>query len=156
MKDFLQSSKGVHAALWALGGLIVVLSAFGFGAMVGYRQASYAGNFGDNYYRNFYGPSMGQPFFNPHGVTGEVIDLGSSTISVKDLDGDEHSVMVMQDTAIREGDAAIMLGGIHIGDMITVIGAPNGSGQVAARLVRVISSSSSIPVPAPMPGTNIN
>lgn len=155
MKDFLKSS-GVHAVLWILGGLILLLVAFGFGAMVGYREASYAGNFGNNYYRNFYGPPMGQPFFNPHGVAGEVIDLSSSTISVKDLDGDEHSVMVASSTAIREGSAAITIGDIHIGDMITVIGAPNGSGQVEARLVRVISTSSSIPVPPPMPGTNIN
>ncbi len=95
--------------------------------------------------------------FNQHGVAGEVIDVSSSTISVKDTDGDEHSVAVLSDTAIREGGAAIMIGGVVPGDMITVIGAPNSQGQVEARFIRVFAaSSSSPPVLPPLPGTNMN
>lgn len=155
MKEFLKSSN-VRAILWIVGGVIVLLVAFGLGAMVGYRQAVYAGSFGNNYYRNFYGPPSGQPFFNSHGVAGEVIDLSSSTISVKDFDGDEHSIVVLPGTAIREGNAAIVIGDIRVGDMITTIGSPNANGQVEARLIRVVTASSSIPVPPPMPGTNVN
>ena len=144
MKELLQSAK-IKAILWILGGVIVLLLMFTLGAMVGYRQAVFAGRFGDNYYHNFYGPTVGRPFFNPHGAAGEVIDLSSSTISIKDFDGDEHSILVFPGTVIRKGDNTIVLTGINVGDMITVIGTPNESGQVEAKLVRVLTSPSSVP-----------
>lgn len=160
MKDLLQSSK-LRAILWIIGAVIILFLAFGLGIAVGHRQTLFAGRFEENYYRNFYGPPMGGPpggpVFNQHGVAGEVIDLSSSTISVKDFDGDEHSVMVLPDTVIREGNNTVTLGEIRVNDMITVIGAPNASGQIEARFIRVFAaSSSSAPSLPPFPGTNLN
>lgn len=140
-----------------LGAIIVLLLVFGLGVTIGSRRALFAGRFGENYYHNFYGPQGGPPPFNQHGVAGEVIDLSSSTISVKDFDGDEHSVAVFPGTSIREGGTTVTLHAVRLGDMVTVIGAPNGSGQIEARFIRVFTSSSlSAPMLPPFPGTNFN
>lgn len=157
MKDLLQSSP-LKAILWILGAIIVLLLVFGLGVTIGSRRALFAGRFEENYYRNFYGPQGGPggpPPFNQHGVAGEVIDLSSSTITVKDPDGDERSVVILSNTSIREGDATIMIGAITPGNLITVIGGPNAEGQIEARFIRVFASSSfSAPVLPPFPGTN--
>jgi hypothetical protein len=155
MKELLHSSK-IRAILWILGGIIILFIVFGVGAMVGHRQAAFLGRFGDNYYRNFYGGPIGHPSFNMHGVAGEVIDISSSSLSVKDFDGDEHSVAIFPDTAIREDNRMITMGDVRAGDMITVIGSPNGAGQIEARFVRVFEASSSMPLPPPFPGTSFN
>jgi hypothetical protein len=153
MKDLMQSQK-IKSALWILGAVILLLIVFGLGMAAGYRRAVFSDRFGENYFRNFYGGPPGGPIaigpmggmpFNMHGVAGEVIDVSSSTISVKDPDGDELSVVVATDAVIREGAQTIMVGDVKPGDMITVIGAPNAAGQIQARFIRIFSASSSLP-----------
>ena len=83
-----------------------------------------------------------------HGVAGEVLDVSSSTISVKDLLGNEESVAVSADTVIRGMDDMMSLSDVKAGAWITVIGAPNDNGQIGARFIRVFASSSSLPMDA--------
>lgn len=85
------------------------------------------------------------PPLNQHGAVGVVIDVTSSTIATKDLDGDEESVMVATDTVIREMNRTVTLGDVVVGDGITVIGAPNDQGQIYARFIRVFPEGSSLP-----------
>jgi len=148
MKDLLQSSN-VKAALWILGAVIVLLLIFSAGITVGRRQAFFGSRFGENYYRDFYGEApmgMGMGRMpNMHGTVGKVIDVTSSTISVADADGDEHSVAVAPETVIRKNAATIAIGEVKVGDMITVIGGPNESGQIQATFIRVFVG----PLPAP-------
>jgi hypothetical protein len=155
MKDLLQSQK-IRAILWILGGVIALLFVFGLGAAVGYRRAVFASRWGENYYHNFYGASprglsgnmggMMRPPFNMHGVAGEVLDVSSSTMSVKDPLGNEESVVVSDDTVIQGAGGAMPFGSVKVGEWVTVIGSPNELGQVQARFIRVFTSSSSLPV----------
>ncbi len=151
MKDLLQSST-IRKVLWCLGAAIAGLLVFRLGAMAGYRAAFFHADFGENYYRNFYGGGpMGGPgsmmrgSFNMHGVAGEVIDVATETIAVKDLGGNELSVMVPTGTVIREGNDTIVMSAIKIGNGVAVIGAPNDAGQIRARFIRVFL----VPPPAP-------
>jgi hypothetical protein len=152
MKDPLQSPK-LRAILVILGAVIVLLVVFALGTAVGYHRALFASRFGENYYNNFYGGPPGRMSFSMHGVAGEVIDLGSSTISVKDQDGDEQSVEISSTTVIRKEDSTVTLDQVDIGDMITVIGGPNATGQIEARFIRIFPASSSMPgtMPTQMP-----
>jgi hypothetical protein len=150
MKDILQSSK-VKAALWIVGGVLALLVVFGIGAAVGYHRALFTTRFGENYYRNFYGaPAAGGPMgsisFSTHGVAGVVIDVATSTLAVKDSSGNERSVTIVPATVIREGNDTITLADVVIGGMVTVIGGPNETGQIEARLIRVFPASSSVPM----------
>ena len=97
MNDFLKAPK-TKTLLWILCGILAILVVFGLGIAVGYRRAIFASSFGENYYRNFYrGPFTGMmgfiagpPPVNMHGVAGNVIDVSSGTISVKDIGGNEQ------------------------------------------------------------------
>ncbi len=150
MSNLLESRK-VRAVLYILGGLIVLFVVFGLGIAVGYDRAGFAAGFDQNYYRNFYGgvPRGAVGIMAPpmpvaiHGVVGMVIDVGTSTISVKDSQNNEQSIAVSSGTAIRSGGADIAIGDVAPGDQIAVIGEPNAEGQIDARFIRVLITSSS-------------
>jgi ribosomal protein L21E len=156
MNHFLDSKK-TRIALWIIGGAVIVLLAFGGGMAVGYQRGIFASRFGENYYNNFRGgdapiggmPMMpgGAPPMNQHGTAGKVIDVNasSSRITVTDVDGDEESIVVDANTAIKKMDQTISFGEITVGDQVVVIGEPNGSGQILARFIRIFSGSSSLP-----------
>jgi hypothetical protein len=139
--------------LWVIGGIAVVFLVFGFGVAVGYHKALFSSSWGRNYYQNFYGNTQGWPMgaltahapWNAHGVAGSVIDVSSSTISLRDNDNDERSVVISSDTVIRKMNSTISVDMINVGDTITVIGEPNTNGQVSARFVRVFGASLSMP-----------
>jgi uncharacterized membrane protein len=150
MSNFLESRK-VRAVLWILGGLVVLVVVFGLGITVGYDRAGFASGFDRNYFRIFFGAPPGGPVglmappmpVATHGVVGTVIDLGTSTISVKDQQGNEQSVAVSSDTDIRNGNGNIMIGDFVVGDQIAVIGEPNGDGQIDAHFIRILRTPSS-------------
>jgi hypothetical protein len=156
MKDFLSSPK-FKKTLWIVGGIAAVFLVFGFGIAVGYHKALFSSSWGQNYYRNFYGGAHGGPMgaldahapWNAHGTEGSVIDVSSSTISLRDGDNNERSVEISSDTVIRKMDTTVSIAAVNVGDMVTVIGEPNGNGQVRAKFVRVFGSSSSMPMPPP-------
>ncbi|MGB7957221.1 MAG: hypothetical protein WCF77_00035 [Minisyncoccia bacterium] len=144
MKEFFNSTWG----RWATGILVVVvifLVAFGLGVSVGYQKAIFSSEWGMNYERNFSGPPpIGMVAQNMHGAAGTVMDVSGSGLAVRDNDNDEQSIIIASDTVIKKMDVTIPLGNVAVGDRVVVIGAPNSSGQVEARFVRVF--------PAPGPG----
>jgi hypothetical protein len=156
MSHFLDSKK-TRIALWIIGGVVIVLLAFGGGMTVGYQRGVFSSHFGENYYNNFRGgdaptggmPMMlgGSPPLNQHGTAGKVIDVDSSNsrITATDVDGNEESVVVDANTLIKKIDKTIPFDAIVPGDQIVVIGEPNGSGQILARFIRIFSGSSSLP-----------
>src|SRR5262249_34852657 len=151
MSEFLKTPK-TKTLLWILCVVFVVLIAFGLGITVGYRRAIFSSQFGEHYYRGLYGDPFGRPVMGitgrapltMHGVAGEVIDVTSSTLSVKDPTGNETSVLIASNTPIREMGNDISPNDIEVGNMVTVIGEPDQNGQVEARFIRVFESSSSM------------
>lgn len=150
MTDFFKAPK-TKTLLWILCSVLVVLIVFGLGIAVGYRRAIFASDFGENYYHSMYGSPFGKPMIGVmglgpitmHGVAGEVIDVASGTILVRDATGDEESVLIVSGTPIREMNNNILMSDVDVGDNVTVIGAPDPQGQVEARFVRVFQASSS-------------
>lgn len=161
MKNLFQSSA-TKKILWIIGVFVLVLLAFGGGMVVGYRKGLFSSRWGENYSRNFFGPPRGlwREFaehnpWNTHGVYGSVIDVTSSTISVRDEQGNEKSVAVSTSTVVRKEGETTAVGSIAPGDTVAVIGAPNASGQIEARFIRIFAASSSpwgVPPPPPPGG----
>ncbi len=147
MNDFFKLPK-TKTLLSILCGVFLALIVFGLGITVGYRRAIFSSEFGAQYYHELYGDPFGRPMtkvlangqLTTHGVAGEVIDVGSSTIFVKDPSGNEESVFISTDTPIREMNQEILANDILIGDGVTVIGEPDANGQVDARFVRVFET----------------
>ncbi len=153
MKNLLQNPK-IKTMLVVLGAVIVLLLVFGLGLAVGYRKAMFASRWGANYFRNFFGAAhpgllgmydvdnLVQAPFAAHGAAGEVVDVASATLSVESPFGNEQSIVVLPGTVIRAFDGGASLDDIGAGEWVTVIGAPNGAGQIEARFIRVFPSSS--------------
>ena len=156
MKNLLENKK-LKAILAILGGCIIVLLVFGLGIVVGYKKAMFASIWSRNYFHNFYAlPPAGimgmmgmhdidetiQMPFSLHGAAGEVIDVATGTLSVQNPFGNEQSIVVLPETMIRTFDGGTSLDDIGMGEWVTVIGAPNPSGQIEARFIRVFPTSS--------------
>jgi hypothetical protein len=153
MSHFLDSKK-TRVVLWIIGGIVIVLLAFGGGMTVGYQRGIFSSHFGEDYYNNFQGGNAslgGSPSMNQHGTAGKVIDVDAANlrITATDPDGDEESIAVDANTVIKKVDRTISFGGIDPGDQIVVIGEPNGQGQILARFIRIFSGSSSLPEMSP-------
>jgi hypothetical protein len=143
MNKFLES-KTLRIALYGLGGLIVALAIFNFGMFVGYKKASFSFGWGENYDRNFVGPRrnmMGledRYFTNDHGVAGQIIKIDGSDVVIRGKDNTEKMIVVSSDAGIMRFREAIKIGDLKVDDYIVVIGNPNSSGQIEAKLIRVM------------------
>lgn len=143
IKDFIKS-RSFKSVLIIIIAVIVLLLVFQAGIFVGYRKASFAYRFGDNYYRAFGGrhgmefrvPIRGD-FFAAHGVTGKVISINLPTLVVAGPENMEKIILITDDTLIRRFDAAVQPSEIKLGDFIVVIGSPDENSQIEARLIRI-------------------
>lgn len=140
-------SKIFRRAVIAVGLLAIIFLSFSAGAFVGYRKARFSYEWGENYDRNFGGPHRGilglssEPgFMNAHGTFGSILGVNavSSTIAIEGQDKMEKIVSVLSSTALRENHAEIGFADLESGETVVVLGAPNGQGQIEARLVRVL------------------
>ncbi len=155
IKQVLESSAW-KAVLWIAGAVVVLLIAFKAGEFVGYSKAGYSYRWGENVYRTYMGPRFGggmmngggmmggflptQDFLAGHGVAGPVLRVAMPTFVVQDRDGAEKIVEVTSSTAIRYMHSSLSAGELVAGMSVMVIGSPDASGVIEARLIRVLPS----------------
>ena len=142
-------SRGFKIATWIVAGLILFLLIFRLGMAVGYKKAAFSYRWGENYHRNFGGPRGGfagdflkdRMYIESHGVFGKVVNVDGNTIVVKGLDDVEKIVLVKEDTVITRFRESIKISDLKTDDPIVVIGNPNDTGQIEAKLIRVMPPS---------------
>jgi hypothetical protein len=156
IKNVLES-KNFRTIIYILGILAVIFLIFQAGMIVGFRKASFGRNWGDNYAMNFGSPHrgpkiMGEEFGdfgnlpNAHGTIGKIIKVELPTIIVLDeKDNTEKVVLINEKTEIRKLRDSVTKDELKIDDHIVVIGTPNSSGQIEARLIRFL------PIPLVVP-----
>lgn len=155
------NSKFFKIVIYVLGVLTIIFLIFQAGMMVGFRKVSFGRDWGNNYAMNFGGLRMGPqmiagrfPDFsndlpNAHGALGKIIKVDLPTIAVLDeKDNTEKTILVDEKTEILKLRDRINSSELKVDDHIIVIGIPNSSGQIEARLIRLL--------PAPLPTTPIN
>lgn len=141
-------SKIFKAILWCLAGLIVFLFIFKAGLMVGFKKANFSYRWGENYHRNFAGPRGGffkefardlneRDFIGGHGVFGQIMNIGSSTLAIRSRDNVEKIVLIKDNTVIERFRDAIKAADLKVNDYIIVIGEPNSAGQIEAEFIRL-------------------
>jgi hypothetical protein len=140
-------SKILKSVIIGLGILLVLLVVFKAGTMVGVRKAIFSCRWSDNYHKNFGGPKGGvfqgfndKDFMDANGVSGQIVKIDSSDVMINDEDGIEKVVFIDQSTSIRRGRDNIKITDLNTNDFIVVIGDPNQSGQIVAKLIRVMPS----------------
>jgi hypothetical protein len=138
-------SKLFKRIILTIGILAVLLFVFWAGMFVDSKKADFSFKWGENYHRNFAGPKqgffndfMGNDFVNAHGVFGQIIKIDLSELVIEDKDNTEKIVLVKDDTIIRRFRDDVKISDLKVNDYIVVIGDPNDSGQIEAKLIRVM------------------
>lgn len=128
-----------------MGIAIIALLIFQAGIFMGYRKASFAYRFGDNYYRVFdrqapspFGFPLHDEFRASHGAVGKVMSVSLPTLVVAGPDSIEKTVLVTNDTLIRRFDVELKPEDIKTGDFLVAIGDPNEDSQIQAKLIRIL------------------
>lgn len=145
-KSFFKS-KPLGVVIVAVGVLAVLFLVFLAGEAVESRKADFSYRWSENYYRNLVGPRPATPFdmmrggdfMIGHGTAGSIIKIDNNILTIKDeRDGSEKTVVVGSDTAIRRFRDTLKLSDLKVDNDIIVIGSPNSSGQIEAKLIRVM------------------
>jgi hypothetical protein len=154
-------SKAFSGFLCALAVFIVILIVFRAGMSVGFKKADFSYRMGDNYHRNFAGPRRGfefgfgeMDFVESHGTIGQIIKLDGQSIIIRGRDNLEKIIIVDNKTIINYFRDSINLNDLKIDNLIVVIGEPNSSGQIIAKLIRVLPPTPA-GQPGPMPGVPV-
>ncbi len=144
-------SKAFKGLLIGIGIFILILTTLKIGIVVGLNKANFARGWSENYHRNFGGPRGGffQPFddrelIDGHGVFGKIIKIDGSALIIKGKDNVEKVVVTDDGTSINRLRESIKVSDLKVDDYIVVIGEPDSSGQINAKLIRFM--------PAPPPG----
>jgi hypothetical protein len=146
-KDFLHS-RNFKIIISVIILFIVALLIFQAGIFMGFKRGIFSCEWNQNYNQNFLegrgipGSPNGNFFemnpIRPHGIFGTVITVSDSEIVIKDRDGIEKILKISDDVDIKDGRDSIKITDVKMGDQITVIGAPDSSGDIDAELIRIM------------------
>lgn len=143
--------------------LIAVLLIFKAGMIVGAKKADFSCRWSDNYHQNFGGPQKGflqgfgdRDFMDSHGVSGQILKIDSPSIIIKGIDNVEKIITTNEGTIINRLKDVIKISDLKIDDNVVVIGSPNQTGQIEAKLIRVIPAGLPIIPQEPQQNDNQN
>jgi len=151
--NFFQSKlfKGI---LLGVVSLIILLLIFKAGMMVGIKKADFSCRWSDNYHRNFGGPKGGfwggfddRNFMEANGTFGQIIKIEGNVITIKDRQSTEKAILLNESTVIKSMRDTIKATDLKVDDNIVVIGEPNESGQISAKLIRLLPAPPVLPPP---------
>ncbi|MEI6843174.1 MAG: hypothetical protein WCK48_01535 [bacterium] len=147
IKNFF-ATKTFTKVLYGIGALIICLLIFQAGVMVGFRKAEFYGGFGEKYRETFGEPRGGMGMMggflgntgypNAHGAVGKIIKINLPTLVTIGPDNVEKVVLLTDDTLIRRFRDTLQPADLKIDDDIVVIGSPNSSSQIEAKLIRLL------------------
>jgi len=141
----IHESKTIRDIIIIIGIIIIVLSILSIGMNIGERRARFANQFGSSFERNFMGPEdgmreivFGEKMPGGHGAIGEIISISLPQIIITGPDNLEKTVLVSTSTLIRQFRENMQSSQLKAGDFVVIIGNPNESGQIEAKLIRII------------------
>ena len=92
---------------------------------------------------------VSQNFYNDgHGIFGPITKIEGSIITIKGPNNLEQTINVDDSTAIRKNQETLKATDLKVDDNITVVGMPDSTGQIVAKLIRVMPA---MPGNRPMP-----
>jgi hypothetical protein len=134
-----------------IGIFIIIIIIFEIGVFVGFYKASFGKDWSNNYKDNFIGVGKGPKQMqkmrmldfkdapNANGAIGRIIKKDSAEIVVVDeKDMMEKIVVVDKKTNIMKMKKIISFEDLSIDDFVIILGKPNSSGKIEAKLIRLI------------------
>lgn len=142
-------SKTFRAAVVVAGVLLVALVSFASGVAVGLHKARFSYAWGEQYEQRFMGGPVpgpmrgmgipdGRGFRNPHGTLGEVVSVSGEFLLVKDLENQESTIRISDQTVVMKQRNRISASQLAAGEKIAVVGKPGDDGAVVADFIRVL------------------
>ncbi len=137
-------SRSFIIILWGIAIVLLLLVTFKAGELIESQRADFAYQWGQNYYHNFFGrPSGvdldGNRFMTSYGAFGPIISIAAPDFVIQDQNNNvEKNILTSTNTIIREMNGNISFGDLGVSERVIVIGQPNNSGEIEARLVRVV------------------
>jgi hypothetical protein len=145
----IHKSKTVGRIIVSIGIVILVLGILRVGISIGYYKARFAGQFGNNFERNFLGQRDGVKMFfmgndipGGHGAVGEIMNINLPQLVISGPDNLEKTVIVATSTVVRRFQENLKSSDLKVGEFVVVLGNPNDSGQVEAKLIRIMPAPS--------------
>lgn len=127
---------------------VAILLILGIGMRIGTEKAKFSCGWAQNYHENFAGPRTGflgdwrimpgGDFIESHGSLGEIIKINEKNFVIKDRGNTEKIILVNGNTTINRLKETIKITDLKVGDFAVVIGTPNDSGQIEAKLIRIM------------------
>ena len=145
LENFFQS-KSFKLIIFCTTCVLISIFIFSLGVFVGIKKASFSFQWADEYHRNFGGPQGGlfgefmgtnRGVANANGSFGKIIKIEDNKLTVMDRDA-EKIILVDKNTDIVYLKNELSPSSLKINDSIIVIGDPNASGQIIAKLIRVM------------------
>jgi hypothetical protein len=146
----LYKSKKIRYAVGAIVALGFLLFIFEAGVFLGYHKAEYTSNLGDNYIKTFEGgvASTSSLWMRPprkdlpggHGAVGKVIKVEPTSVVVASSNNVEEIINIDSGTIIRQFNDEASTTNISVGDTIVVVGYPNNTGEIQAKLIRILDN----------------
>lgn len=138
-------SKIFQGIILGMASLIIVLFIFKAGIIVGIKKSDFSYKWSNNYHKNFAGPRKGffngfgdRDFMNAHGTFGQIIKIDGQTLVIKSNNDLEKIILIQEDTTINRFRDSIKPEDLKINEYVVIIGEPNESGQIEAKLIRVL------------------
>ena len=69
--------------------------------------------------------------------SGEIIEITNGNLIIRGRGGIQETIAIERDTLIKKGEETVK-DGLEIGDRVIVVGLPNESGQIEAKLIRIL------------------
>ncbi len=155
-------SKSFMAVIWIVAVIALFLLVFLAGMYVGFKKAGFSYQWGENYHRNFAGPKQGfgdefggKDLIDAHGTFGQILKIDNSALIVKGINNVEKIILVNNKTIINRFRDNIKLSDLKVDEKIVTIGDPDNSGQIVAKLIRVLPDQPPLPPNVgnnPLPG----
>jgi hypothetical protein len=140
----LDKSRSVKICVASIAGIVIVIISFQAGVFVGYKKAAFSFRGGDNYYRAFGGHSRALIGMDnddlpaSYGAAGKIVKVNLPEIIIADRANVEKTIIINDDTIVKEFKGEASSSAIHQDDFAVVIGTPNNKSQIEAKLIRII------------------
>jgi len=150
-------SKFFGGIVLGIAGILVLSLVFKGGMIVGAKKADFSCRWNNNYHANFAGPREGfgkgfadRDFIDANGTIGQIIKIDGQTLTINGRDNVEKIILVKEDTAIKSVRETLKIADLKIDDLVVVIGEPNETGQISAKLIRLMPAMGAAqPMPVP-------
>jgi len=143
--EIFAGSKKARRVVTILIGVIAALLVFQGGVSVGYHKALFSYRGGERFINMMEGPEeapIPMGFSAGHGAAGRIVSVSLPSFVVASPDNREETVILGDDTVIRQFRDTASSSAIRPEEFTVVLGEPDESGAIQARFVRIMPAPS--------------